>query len=1053
MPPRKSTSTTTTRKPRTTKAAKEAAAREAAAAAAAASASPPAEIQIPEYTPLQKTIQNTFASAQGTTATHKKLVVTLRAAQEKCAQEGLKSEKAFCVEFARCLNRALVVKKGEAVADRILRFCDTFVRHIHEKELKDRKAAKTSDGDVDMEMDEEEEEELPNSCTTRFTRYMLQHLAQGLTAANKVVRFRVCQFFALTLNSIPALAEKTFANLKRGLVRRMYDREPNIRVQASLALMRLGFGVTDEDEEDSDDELDDDEDALPQRTVVGRLVDRLSGDNSADVRRAILLNLNHAPLTLPHLLERSRDIDALTRRLVYSRTLPSLGDFRLLTISMREKILRWGLQDRDPAVRTAAERGFVDNWVSNADGDILEVLERLDVVNSKVADLAMEAYWQHGNSIDKPFGDEYWSDLTAESVFLARSFHDYCRDPKTQNDHHIDEKIPEVTHLAFIIQKNINLLIASPAGVPVNPAGRDNSISVDTPKDAAEVEFIVEQLLLIALKADYGDEIGRRKMFALLRESLAIVDLPEATVSRVIEVMRKVSGGEREFCSVILEIIAEVHDTIAPDDGDEPAVDGDDNDSFHSAHSEQENGSKSKKKAAPKPPKKAKRTADSDDEMMDVDEGDEDDDEEERAIKEMVTNLRCLFIAQCMLENVEGDLNSNAHLTTMLNGLIVPAVRSQEAPIRERGLRCLGLCCLLDKPLAEENLTLFAHCFNKGHEELQVEASHIICDILVVHGTSLFESEKCQIEQKTLYKMFGRAITKLDDSPETQAACVEVMCKLFLAKAVEDDELLKAMVVAYFDPATNENLALRQTLSYFLPVYCHSRDDHQVRMQRIAVSTLHILIGVYGDLDEGEEMVTPANIASQIADWTDPRKVFRAGSDESKVNWDVHVELAISAIAKVVAGSNKEEKKVLCQLLGKLAISPFASHDKLQELAGQTAELAQAKTITDAVTRNALAKFDAALQKVLAQRNDGVRDRSRSRSRPGTRGSTGSAGSGGGDTAAEGAVPDEAMVNEMGDLSIVSPLKLRAQELAERGGEGSDAEVKEEEDEEVEDDI
>ncbi|KAF3914975.1 hypothetical protein ABW21_db0200993 [Orbilia brochopaga] len=902
-----------------------------------------------------------------------------------------------------------------------------FVRHMWEKEAKDRKAAKaakTSDGDVDMDMDvgiNEDEDDLADTCTSRFSRFILGHLSDGLRAGNKIVRFRVCQFLALTLNSIPALEEKTFATLRRELVRRMYDRESNIR-------------------------------GLIQNTVVGRLVDRLSGDNSADVRRAILLNLNHTPLTLPHLLERSRDSDALTRRLVYSRTLPSLGDFRLLTINMREKILRWGLEDRDPTVRRAAEKAFVDNWVSNADGDILEVLERLDVVNSKVAEMAMEAYWQHGNSIDKPFGDEYWDDLTAESIFLARTFHDFCRDPATPNDHHIDEKMPEVTHLAFIIQKNINLLITSPPGVPVNPVRNGSRSDTDGPKDSAEVEFIVEQLLLIALKADYGDEIGRRKMFALLRELLAIVDIPEGTVRRIIEVLHKVSGGEREFCSVTLEIIAEVHDTITPEDLDQPAVDGDDNDSFHSAQSEQSEqvkASKAKAKAKAKSkPKKAKRAAGSDDEMMDVDEDmDDEDDEEERAIKEMVTNLRCLFIAQCMLENVEGDLNSNAHLATMLNGLIVPAVRSQEAPIRERGLRCLGLCCLLDKPLAEENLTLFAHCFNKGHEELQVEAAHIICDMLVVHGATLFDSEKCTIDQKTMFKMFKQA-TRLDENPETQAACVEVLCKLFLARVIEDDELLKSMVLAYFDASTNDNLALRQTLSYFLPVYCHSRDDNQARMQRITVSTLHALIGLYGNLDEGEEMVTPANIASQMADWTDPRKVFRPESEVGKCNWDVHVELADNIMAKIESGSTKEEKKILCQTLGKLIISPFATASKLQDLADRTAELVRTKAITDAVARNALVKFDAAVQKVLAQVDDGA-------ARPGTRGSTGStSGNGGESRGGDGAadadgerVPDETIISEMGDLSIVSPIKMK-KITADTEDEEGEEEVKQEEEEE-----
>ncbi len=50
-----------------------------------------------------------------------------------------------------------------------------------------------------------------------------------------------------------------------------------------------------------------------------------------------------------------------------------------------------------------------------------------------------------------------------------------------------------------------------------------------------------------------------------------------------------------------------------------------------------------------------------------------------------------------MLQNVQGALQQNGHLVSMLNNLVVPAVRSHEAPLRERGLLCLGLCCLLDK--------------------------------------------------------------------------------------------------------------------------------------------------------------------------------------------------------------------------------------------------------------------------------------------------------------------------------------------------------------------
>ena len=163
-------------------------------------------------------------------------------------------------------------------------------------------------------------------------------------------------------------------------------------------------------------------------------------------------------------------------------------------------------------------------------------------------------------------------------------------------------------------------------------------------------------------------------MFALLRETLAIAELPDEITKLSVDVLREVCGmeiaGEREFCGVVLEAIAEVHDAITVD---EPVADNED-ESFHSALSKISNSTPTKAKISPSA-----------------------EEDEAKAIKEIMINMKCLHIAQCMLQNIEGNLQQNVHLVTMLNNLVVPAVRSHEAPIRERGLLCLGLCCLLDK--------------------------------------------------------------------------------------------------------------------------------------------------------------------------------------------------------------------------------------------------------------------------------------------------------------------------------------------------------------------
>jgi condensin complex subunit 3 len=173
------------------------------------------------------------------------------------------------------------------------------------------------------------------------------------------------------------------------------------------------------------------------------------------------------------------------------------------------------------------------------------------------------------------------------------------------------------------------------------------------------------------------------------------------------------------------------------------------------------------------------------------------------------------------------------------------------------------------------------------------------------------------VEEKVLYKMFSKAL-KADDKIEVQAAACEAACKLMLGLVVKDEELLKTLVIAYFDPGTAENLGLRQGLSYFLPVYCHSRAENQMKMQRIAVAAIHSLILLHDNLDEEEEMVSPVTIASHLADWTDPRKVVGARDVEAfvddtgrketskTVDGTVHLDLVRDVLEKIASNTSSK---------------------------------------------------------------------------------------------------------------------------------------------------
>lgn len=500
------------------------------------------------------------------------------------------------------------------------------------------------------------------------------------------MRYRATQIISHIVNSLDAIDDEVYRMIRHGLLRRIRDKEAAVRVQAVLGLSRL-VGNEGDDEDDDDGST----------ALLEKLIDILQNDAAADVRKTLLLNLPLTPATLPYLLERARDLDAATRRALYSRLLPTLGDFRHLSLSMREKLLRWGLRDRDENVRKATGKLFYERWIEDCAGNhpeeggpvnqlsppnmsaLLELLERIDVVNSGmeggVAHEAMRSFWEGRPDYREAvvFDEKFWDDLTAESAFLARSFNDFCRvENEDKYEDLADEKMPEVTALAHFLGKYSSALLGKLK--QANLTGGTNE------GDTMEIEFVVEQLLHIALTLDYSDEVGRRKMFSLLRENLAVPELPEECTKLTVEVLRCVCGpdaaGENEFCSVVLEAVAEVHDAITTED------------SFVSAKSEISDDTSS-----------VSRSTRSRSETPGTDEEVPFDKEKAKAkiLREIMINMKCLHIAQCMLQNVETNLQQNMHLVTMLNNLVVPAVRSHEAPIRERGLECLGLCCLLDK--------------------------------------------------------------------------------------------------------------------------------------------------------------------------------------------------------------------------------------------------------------------------------------------------------------------------------------------------------------------
>jgi condensin complex subunit 3 len=855
--------------------------------------------------------------------------------------------------------------------------------------------------------------------SSRLASHILTTILALLTAKDKVVRFRATQTIAHIVNNLTAIDDDVFNLIRVGFMKRLRDKEPAVRVQAVLGLGRLAGNDDDEqDDEDSDDES--------TGGILNRLLNIMIHDPSAEVRRAVLSNLPRTPALRTYCLERARDMDAPTRRYVYGKLLPEMGDFRQLSLEVREKLIRWGLRDRDDIVRKAAAALFRERWLENCaatldtrpeeektPGDVAppnmealeELLERIDVTRSGeedgVAHEAMRQLWEGRPDYrkDLQFDHEFWSNLNAQTAFIARTLNDYSQSTEDQNiQGMIEDKMPEVTMFAFVLQKELNSLMELVDKVA--HMDEDDPEIEEAQEDTEEQDFIVQQLFHISHTLDYADEMGRRQMYNIMREAIARAQLPEDCTKLAIEGLRKVCGsrGESDFCALIVEAIAEVRDTLL--DADDATVTGEgEAESFHSAQSDLGDAPMIK-------PKSAKATK-----VLTEEE------KEAQQFQEVMVYSKCLHIVQCTLENVECDLESDASLTNLLNTLIIPAVQAHQAVIRERGIICLGLAALLskvrgtkriveditniDQDLAVNNLDLFIHCFAKGHDALKEIIIQVLTDIIITHpqlltptvtdpDASTEDAEPIPNPRiRPVTKILLRAFTS-DNKRISFTACTAASKLLLLGilPPMPTAEVLKAFILTYFDPETAGNPALRQALSYFLPVFCHSKLKNARLMAEIAVTVISKLLIMRDenvDEEEADDMVGWPVITGHLAEWTDGRKVVGAtelGLDGKTSTTaeaeEPHIYLAIEVLERALTNTcSKEERKPLLALLGKLHIAPSSTRSKSEEasvddeslptLHSLVSEAVEGKIGTDATQRNALVKLETILTKRLGE--------------------------------------------------------------------------------------
>ncbi|KAJ7722735.1 nuclear condensing complex subunit [Mycena maculata] len=930
---------------------------------------------------LRTTFSRIFDQVQTSTVNHQKNFIALHKLHLEAAkrtvvvESGTKlvGEREFEAVFLDMLSRVLPVKKGATNADRVVRFVGGYVHFINDREDKD----------------EDEDNEENDTTASRFTAKLLKFLLKGFQAKDKVVRYRVIFLSSEMLGQLGELDEEIYQDLRTALLDRIHDKEAMVRVQVVIALSKMAGsgGSSDPDEQ----------------AVLNVLWETLSSDNSADVRRAVLCNMPVSADTIPALLLRSRDTEATVRKLLFSNVLEKAatteyGNPRKLTIAEREIIVRNGLGDREKTVRAAAAT-LLGTWIDVLGDDDTKAEEELatrladvnisepgekpsltaeekqqkivktlttflsmfdltvvspdaggEMLCGKLPSDALRSVFDTRPDIfeDLYFDDAFFANLTMERIFIARVFVDHCisLEDKGRGEQKMESAgIPVVTSCAFRIQAGYNdLVVAEEEMEALRQNGRD-----DDEKEEARLakEFTVSEMLRLAVNLDYSDEIGRRKMFALVRDMLTRPTLPLDLVPRCLDVLRQLSPDERDLIRVVVEI---VQDLRVPGDEEDDLGAADQSQDSINLDGDADASFSSQRTAASKKPVKAR----------------EDMSPEEQMRTDLI-DMRCLSLCIGMLERVNGTLEENSTLQGLLADLIVPAVKCKDEQLRKMGLIALGLFCLIAKSLALKSLPLFVSQAEANvPEALRLNLLKIIFDLLMVHGGTILApgGEYAESIPTFLMTQLTKESDKDDTSPKVLALLGTGIAKLILAGMINDEKTVESLLMVYFSPYNAENQELKQCVAFFAPVYSHSSARNQRVMRDIFTSVFVKLSKLHQVLEDDEEVVDLMQVAGMWLYWTDPFQVHGRTGDAGDPL--IQFEMAVNIIRSLLKNSEnltKDDKKILCQMLGKLHIPDEVDVDNIRTLKLLMHTLNLRRPLRDATSNNTFKKFDAAISK------------------------------------------------------------------------------------------
>ncbi|XP_045330398.1 condensin complex subunit 3 isoform X2 [Leopardus geoffroyi] len=812
-------------------------------------------------------VKEAFQLAQQPHQNQAKLVVAL--SRTYCTMD---DKTIFHEEFVHYLKYAMVVYKREPAVERVIEFAAKFVTSFHQSDTED---------------DEEEEDH-------GILNYLFTFLLKSHEANSNAVRFRACQLINKLLGSMPENAQiddDLFDKINEAMLIRLKDKIPNVRIQAVLALSRL--------QDPKDDEC----------PVVKAYATLIENDSNPEVRRAVLSCIAPSAKTLPKIVGRTKDVKEAVRKLAY-QVLAEKVHMRAMSIAQRVMLLQQGLNDRSDAVKQAMQKHLLQGWLRFTEGNILELLHRLDVENSsEVAVSVLNALFSvtplnelaeicKNNDGRKLIPLET---LTPENALYWRVLCEYVKSKGDEGEEVLEQILPEpVVYAEYLLRKRLLAILQEILTLPTTP------ISL--------LSFLVERLLCIVTDDN--------KRTQIVTEIISEIRAPIVTVG--VDDPADVRKKELRMAEIKVKLI-EAKEAL------ENCINLQD---FNQA---------SELKEEIKALEDAKVKLLKETEQLEIKEVHIEKNDAE-------TLQKCLILCYELLKQMSTSTGIGATMNGIIESLILPGIVSVHPIVRNLAILCLGCCGLQNQDFASKHFVLLLQVLQIDDVTIKISALKAIFDQLMTFGIEPFKTKKIQAlqsehaeintdgdqevkeaeEETATAKNVLKLLSDFLDSEvsELRTGAAEGLAKLMFSGLLVSSRILSRLILLWYNPVTEEDVRLRHCLGVFFPMFAYASRTNQECFEEAFLPTLQTLASAPASSPLAEIDIT--NVAELLVDLTRPSGLNpQAKNSQDYQALTVHDNLAIKICNEILTCPCSPEIRVYTKALSSLELSSNLAQDLL----------------------------------------------------------------------------------------------------------------------------